>query len=90
MWDIFLELYWKRRASLISTDMILLIARSLQQNEIEYYTLGSEIFPLTLVLAAVVYWVVSELLQLTPRQRNVEEPRLAGDDLLDDALLNNQ
>lgn len=70
--------------------MILLIARSLQQNEIEYYTLGSEIFPLTLVLAAVVYWVVSELLQLTPRQRNVEEPRLAGDDLLDDALLNNQ
>ena len=70
--------------------MILLIARSLQQNEIEYYTLGSEIFPLTLVLAAVVYWVVSELLQLTPRQRNVEEPRLAGDDLLDDAPLNNQ
>ena len=83
-------MYWKRRASLISTDMILLIARSLQQNEIEYYTLGSEIFPLTLVLAAVVYWVVSELLQLTPRQRNVEEPRLAGDDLLDDAFLNNQ
>ena len=70
--------------------MILLIARSLQQNEIEYYTLASEIFPLTLVLAAIVYWVVSELLQLTPRQRNAEEPRLAGGDLLDDAPLNNQ
>lgn len=41
--------------------MMLLIARSLQQNEIEQYTLGSEIFPLALIFASVVYWLVSEI-----------------------------
>lgn len=90
MWDIPSALYWKTRVILISTDMLLLIARSLQQNEIEQYTFGSEIFPLAIVVASVVYWIVTELFQLTSRNANREEQRFADNELPGEAPLGNQ
>ena len=70
--------------------MMLLIAQSLQQNEIEQYTLSSYIFPMGMLFVGIVYWIIKEWFGPDPRDTNAEEQRFAGDDFVENAPLNDQ